>query len=650
MSLRKKFLMKFSIPHKKRNSPPHSNPAERFTKKAIGASPMLKTKAAAILIFSFVAVVCFGVFFIAAYEKIYDGKIYPGVYIGQHSLSGATRDEAMKQIHSFQTRLEADGIIFTYKNKTMPMYPVVVAPGDLDLTYELFSLDPNETVKNLFAIGRSGALLENLMDQFKLFQKTANIPLSARIDDALLLQALKENFKELEIPSKNAELKISANFEVFIIPEEKGIVPDYAVGITELYSRLQNISSDQIALSSKTDIPEIFARELSSKKVELEALFATKSKITFSYNNEKWAVDKNTYKDWITLYGNNLSFTNGISEYIVKNIAQSIEREPEEARFKLTSGVRVDEFKPSIEGVKIDYGKTIALANEIFFSSSSGDDTVPIQTNIILPQYKTESINNLGIKELIGVGVSHFTGSPKNRRHNIAVGADAVNGILVAPGDEFSLVKTLGKIDGEHNYLPELVIKGDRTIPEYGGGLCQIGTTLFRAALASGLPITERKSHSYRVSYYEPAGTDCTIYPEHPDCRFVNDTGNYILIQTRVEKDDLYFEFWGTKDGRTVSQTEPKIYNITKPPPTKYIETEDIKQGETKCTERAHNGAETDFDYTVTYPDGTVKEKNFRSYYKPWQAVCLVGKKIDASAPQTVETQKPSDAPRLLVP
>lgn len=623
--------MKFSILRKKRNNNPQdSETGAHFTKKTIRASRSLQTKVATILIISLVAAACF-ILFIAAYERIMNGKIYPGAHIGLHSFSGATRDEALKQIQSFQTSLEAEGIIFTYKNKTVSMYPVVVAPGDLDLTYELFSLDPNETVKNLFALGRSGSFFENFRDQFQLLQRQTSIPLSVRIDDDFLLRALKENFKELEIPAKNAELKINAKFEVVIVPEEKGIVPDYEAGIAVLHSRLQNISNDQIVLSSKTDIPEIFASELSSKKTELEALFATKNELEFSYNNEKWAVDKNIYKEWITLYDNKLSFTNGISEYIIKNIAQSIEREPEEARFQLTSGVRVDEFKPSIEGVKIDYKKTIALANDIFFNTNHEDGTIPIQINIVPPKYRTESINNLGIKELIGVGVSNFTGSPKNRRHNIAVGADAVNGILVAPGDEFSLVKTLGEIDGEHNYLPELVIKGDRTIPEYGGGLCQIGTTLFRAALASGLPITERRSHSYRVSYYEPAGTDCTIYPAHPDCRFVNDTGNYILIQTRIEKDDLYFEFWGTKDGRTVSQTEPKIYNITKPPLTRYIETEDLKAGETKCTERAHNGAETDFDYTVTYPDGTIKEKNFHSYYKPWQAVCLVGKKIDAT-------------------
>jgi hypothetical protein len=94
-----------------------------------------------------------------------------------------------------------------------------------------------------------------------------------------------------------------------------------------------------------------------------------------------------------------------------------------------------------------------------------------------------------------------------------------------------------------------------------------------------------------------------------------------------TEKDDLVFEFWGTKDGRKVTMTQPIISNVTKPPPTQYIETEDLNEGEKECTERAHDGAETTFDYTVVYSDGTEKKQTFSSYYRPWRAVCLIGKK-----------------------
>jgi len=137
------------------------------------------------------------------------------------------------------------------------------------------------------------------------------------------------------------------------------------------------------------------------------------------------------------------------------------------------------------------------------------------------PEVTTENIDNLGITALLGAGESNFYGSPRNRRHNIAVGSARFNGVLIGPNEEFSFNKVLGKVGPQAGYLPELVIKKNKTVPEYGGGLCQVSTTAFRAALNSGLKITERVPHAYPVRYYNPQGTDATIYPPHPDLRFL---------------------------------------------------------------------------------------------------------------------------------
>jgi vancomycin resistance protein YoaR len=78
--------------------------------------------------------------------------------------------------------------------------------------------------------------------------------------------------------------------------------------------------------------------------------------------------------------------------------------------------------------------------------------------------------------------------------------------------------------------LPELVIKKEGTVPEFGGGLCQVSSTAFRAAMNGGLPITQRRNHAYAVQYYAPQGTDATIYPGVVDLKFINDTPGDILI------------------------------------------------------------------------------------------------------------------------
>jgi len=148
-------------------------------------------------------------------------------------------------------------------------------------------------------------------------------------------------------------------------------------------------------------------------------------------------------------------------------------------------------------------------------------------------------------------------------------------------------------------------------------------------AVNSGLPITERRNHSYRVGYYEPAGTDAAIYDPWPDLKFINDTNNYLLLQTRIEGDNLIFDFFGTSDNRRVEITEPVIYNIKTPFSTKYIETENLDPGEKKLLEHAHNGADAYFIRTIIWPEQTNKEvvqETWQAHYVPWQEVYLIGK------------------------
>jgi vancomycin resistance protein YoaR len=305
----------------------------------------------------------------------------------------------------------------------------------------------------------------------------------------------------------------------------------------------------------------------------------------------------------------------------------------------------VAEFRQSIDGKKLNLEINYAKINQRIIAKNNS----PIELEVELTKSATSigSTNDLGITELIGRGQSNFKGSPTNRRINIANGAKILNGILIAPQEEFSTIKALGEIDGEHGFKQELVIKGNRTIPEYGGGLCQIGTTAFRVALRSGRPITQRRNHSYRVTYYEPAGMDATIYDPQPDFKFLNDTGKHILLTTRIEGDELIFDMYGTKDGRTIeiSPDPPRIYNVKSAGTPRNIETTDLKPGEKKRVESAHAGADTYFKYTVTYPNGEVKETEFTSHYVSWPEVWLVGvaaSSTEPTAPECAATEAPA--------
>jgi vancomycin resistance protein YoaR len=193
----------------------------------------------------------------------------------------------------------------------------------------------------------------------------------------------------------------------------------------------------------------------------------------------------------------------------------------------------------------------------------AGKNTAPLAIYTSSPRTDLSELNDLGITELVSRGQSSFKGSPKNRRHNIAVGVAKMKGIIIKPGEEFSFNKYLGPVEASEGFLPELVIKRDKgTVPELGGGLCQVSSTTFRAAMKAGLPITQRRNHSYAVQYYAPQGTDATIYPGVIDLKFLNDTPGSILVWPYFpDQDTLIFDFYGTKDNREVVLKDPVSYD-----------------------------------------------------------------------------------------
>jgi vancomycin resistance protein YoaR len=179
------------------------------------------------------------------------------------------------------------------------------------------------------------------------------------------------------------------------------------------------------------------------------------------------------------------------------------------------------------------------------------------------PSVKLSELNSLGINELVATGESDYSGSTANRIVNVTVGSSRYNGLILAPGEEFSFNKFLGDVDAEHGFKPELVIKATGVTPEFGGGLCQVSSTMFRAAMNAGFPITDRRNHSFAVHYYYPQGTDATIYPGVQDLKYVNNLNSHILIQTHMDlsQHKLYFDVYGTKDDRQVAFEGPTQYD-----------------------------------------------------------------------------------------
>ncbi len=242
----------------------------------------------------------------------------------------------------------------------------------------------------------------------------------------------------------------------------------------------------------------------------------------------------------------------------VKEQSESIESKSENPELTIKNNKAVS-FTPPTLGISVDAYTTTF---NIIAALEEGYQNASLAITIVQPRNPLAATNSLGIRELIGRGESKFNGSPKNRRTNIAVGVEKFKGVIIMPGEEFSFNENLGPVEKEFGFVPELVIKASGTVAELGGGLCQVSSTTFRAAMQAGLPIVQRKNHSYAVQYYAPQGTDATIYPGVIDLKFTNDTPGAILVWPYLkDANTLIFDFYGTKDDREVELEKPVQYD-----------------------------------------------------------------------------------------
>jgi len=578
-----------------------------------------------------------------AYEASHKDTFFRGVRIAGIPLDGLTKEQARMKLEQKLSEVDSGGYTFVFEGKTATLPTTQISLDDPDLAQELVHYDLDNTLEMAFAVGRTGEAITRQLERLRLILRPKDLPVTHSIQHAIIKQSLNTAFyDQIKLP-QDAEIQFQTTsteteVEIQITDEVIGSTFDESAALKTLSGQAEKLQYSSIHLDTIHVQPLIYKADLEPLKNEAPAILEH-APFSVRYVRSTWLITENTLSAWLgAVPGENGLMLGIVPEKMVDTLTElgvNLIREPQDGKLVLGDRLTVKEFVEPVAGQTIDAEKTIQNIYTLWDSEVGNETDLVLKT--IEPSIEGSDAERLGIREVLGIGRSDFSGSPSNRRYNINYGAQKMNGSIIPPGEEFSQLRSLGSIDGAHGWLPELVIKGNETKPEYGGGLCQIGTTSFRAALAAGLEITARTSHSYRVRYYEPAGTDATIYEPSPDFRFRNDTEHHILVTSRTDGNEVVTTVWGTRDGRVAEQTKPVVYGITSPPPTKLIETTTLAPGVKRCTESAHAGASAKFDYTVTYADGTKHEETFHSYYRPWQAICLIGVE-EVSDPTPTET------------
>lgn len=377
-----------------------------------------------------------------------------------------------------------------------------------------------------------------------------------------------------------------------------------------------------IATFSGSDIELGYDADLSATQAYLigrSGGFLSKLNVTFFQKS----VNLEPYFRW----------TESVVDETLAQLASQIDIPEQDALFQFADG-KVVSFRPSKTGQKLDQAEAKRRIQEAFTTVARTNQqrvTILLPVDTVKPSIATNDTNAYGIRELIGRGYSEFAGSIPGRIHNVALAASRLNGILIKPGEEFSFNKAIGDISAATGYQSAYIIKEGRTVLGDGGGVCQVSSTLFRAALDAGLPIVERHAHAYRVHYYEEGGykpgLDATVFSPSVDLRIKNNTPSYILIQTKTDTKNLTltFELYGTRDGRKAEIFNHVVSSQTPPPPPLYQDDPTLKAGVVKQVDWAAWGAKASFQYKVTRNGETLEDTTFYSNFRPWQAVFLKG-------------------------
>lgn len=581
---------------------------------------MKKLKTSLLILFVIFLLASAGVVFLFLYQKTFNMSFPANTYISGIEIGGLKTDEAQTVLQNKVSELEAKSITFKYNNKSIPVL--------------IKDLSPKFLIKETLSSIQLQDLTGNFLPQLLTKYPENKIPLIVKFDYPNIEKLLLEKFDIKDIGAKDSTFFFDEENNLSIKEELSGFKIDEEQLKTFLNENLSNFEVKDFEINLIEDVPAIKISDLESQKDEMLALLQNKIALIDPVFSDDWYIKLIDNPSWVIFTPDKTSKSikiaidaNELNKYTDENVAKWLDRPAEDVNIQKNSEDKIEISGKGTDGTIIKR----ALFKEMLEKAANAKTSsvlIPIQP--LSPKITvSKELSELGIKERIGVGHTSFYGSSANRVHNIKTGAEKFNGTLIAPGETFSFNTTLGPVNGSTGYRKELVIKKEGTIPEYGGGLCQVSTTVYRTILFSGLPVVDRRSHTYAVSYYSQIlghGLDATIYLGGQDLKFKNDTNNHILIQTYVDGNyELYITFYGTSNGRTVEMEGPYLSNYHSPGATQYIPTPTLAPGATKQVEVKHVGFTALWYRHLTNADGSKVKETIKSAYSAVPAKILVG-------------------------
>ncbi|MBX0330374.1 VanW family protein [Oscillochloris sp. ZM17-4] len=499
------------------------------------------------------------------------------------------------------------------------------------------SLDMADVARQAVSAGRQGDPITRLREIWQIYRGGLDITPRLVADQRVLQGYLMQIAPDIEQPPQDAALSIAAA-KVVGTPSAPGVQLLVDATANDVLLAAQALRPQDIAIRTRA-LPPIVG-DTALVRAQSRAAELLQSPVTLTNGDRSWSWPPEKLAELLRVapdgVGLAVSVDEGLLAQSVEGLAQQLDTGTAEPRLRFSAGqvTIVQEGRP---GWRLIQDEAAAQIADLLLTSSPTTRTLELPVEQLTPKITEATIGELGIKELVGEGLSSFSGSAQYRITNIKAGAARMDGVLIAPGEEFSFNRQLGDVDAANGFVEGYAIIGNRTQLEWGGGVCQDSTTVFRAAFWAGLPITERHAHAFYISWYDRfglgpqgngQGMDASIYTGVNDLKFVNDTGSWLLMQADVDEvgQVLAVRLYGTKPGREVRLEGPAITNeVRAPSEPVYLDDPSLPAGTVHQSDTARGGRDITVERVITQGGAEVSRDTFFTRFRAWPNIFVRG-------------------------
>lgn len=572
---------------------------------------------------------------LVGYQLAYAGRVFPGVSVAGVDLSGLPPDQAALKLSQTLSYPITGKILFRDGEQVW-----IASPSELGMVF-----DPSASAMAAYNYGRKGGFFAALSGQVNARGLGADVAPVVLFDQRVAYAYLQGVASQVDQSVVEANLRVEGT-NVVSEPGRLGRTLNLDATLIYLAAQLQSFRDGEVPLVIKETAPKLL--DVSSQADAARRILSQPLTITIPNHRVSdpgpWTYDIPVLAKMlavnVTENGSGADMQVGLDVAALRKSLNElkvlVDRNPANARFVFNDGTgQIEPIAASTIGRAMDVEASIAAINEALLR---GEHNITLIVGEQLPAVQDTAIGTeLGITQLVTEQTTYFYGSSAERIQNIMAASERYHGLLVAPGETFSMASVLGDVSLENGFAEALIIYGGRTIKGVGGGVCQVSTTLFRTVFFGGYPVIERYSHAYRVSYYEMdrsgsvntnyAGLDATVYFPLVDFKFQNDTPYWLLMETyvNVSARTLTWKIYSTSEGRSVTWETTGPMNTVPPTSPVFEENPELKEGEIKQVDYAAEGADVTVTRTVWRGGQVYFTDRFQTHYEPWSAVCQFG-------------------------